>query len=110
QGFVMPPQGKVEYGTLESKVLNTPRNYAIYLPKSYSTSPSKEYPILYLLHGMYDTHKGWSTRGHLEDVANQLVDGGEIKEMIIVTPDAGTDWNGYFDMEGWLYEKFFFQE
>lgn len=110
QGFVMPPQGKVEYGAVESKVLNTTRNYAIYLPKSYSASTSKEYPVLYLLHGMYDTHKGWSTRGHLEDVANQLVDGGEIKEMIIVTPDAGTDWNGYFDMEGWLYEKFFFQE
>lgn len=110
QGFIMPPQGKIDYEVIESKVFDTTRNYSIYLPKSYKTEESRQYPILYLLHGMNDTHKGWPTRGHVKDVANQLIDGGEVREMIIVTPDAGTDWNGYFDMEGWSYERFFFEE
>jgi S-formylglutathione hydrolase FrmB len=35
--------------------------------------------------------------------------------MIIIMPNAGgpntrVDWNGYFNMEGWAYEDFFFQE
>ena len=46
---------------------------------------------------------------------DQLVAGGEVEPMIIVTPDAGgapveEKQNGYFDMEGWPYEKFFFEE
>jgi len=109
------PQSRVETKTIQSKVLNADRDYNIFLPKSYETDTNKKYPILYLLHGMMDTNKGWYERGHLKDVADQLMASGEACEMIIITPTAGGNiyegvWNGYFDMPGWKYETFFFTE
>ena len=64
---------------------------------------------------MSQTDRDWVWRGHVQDVADRLVYSGEADEMIIVMPDAGGDiykgvWNGYFDMPGWKYETFFFEE
>jgi enterochelin esterase-like enzyme len=106
---------RVEYKTMTSQVLGTERNYTIYLPAGYDRNTDKSYPILYLLHGMNDNNKGWYERGHLKDVMDQLTASGEVEEMIIVTPDAGGEvqkdtWQGYFDMPGWAYEKFFYEE
>lgn len=88
--------------------------YSVILPSSFNLSPDRSYPILYLLHGMMDTNMGWTMRGHLQDVMDQLTASGEVQEMIVVTPNAGgevnKDWNGYFNMPGWSYEDFFFTE
>lgn len=109
------PQSRMETGKLYSEVLKADREYNIFLPKSYSIVPNKKYPVLYLLHGLMDTNRGWTERGHVKDVMDQLVASGEACEMIIVTPNAGGDinagvWNGYFNMPGWKYETFFFSE
>ena len=106
---------RVEEHTVYSRVLGTERNYTVYLPAGYDLNKERTYPVLYLLHGMDGTNKDWYERGHAKDVMDQLTASGEACEMIIVTPDAGGSvregkWNGYFDMEGWRYEKFFFVE
>ena len=106
---------RVEHGTIHSEALGCDRNYTIFLPAGYDLDKDRSYPILYLLHGMSDTDRNWYDRGHVKDVMDQLVAGGEVEPMIIVTPDAGgapveEKQNGYFDMEGWPYEKFFFEE
>lgn len=106
----MPIQGQVKVDSLKSEVLKVYRQYSVYLPKSYTTNPEKKYPVLYLLHGVFDNNNGWVQRGHLQDVANKLIDAGEVAEMVIIVPDAGRLWNGYFNMEGWSYETFFFTE
>lgn len=108
-------RSRIVTDTIHSQVLNADRAFNIFLPQSYEADNEKEYPILYLLHGMNDTNQGWTIRGHLKDVMDQLVASGEAIEMIIVTPNAGGnigagDWNGYFNMPGWAYEDFFFQE
>ncbi len=105
-----PPQGVAEFKTMSSGILDTERSYSIYLPKSYSTDTERKYPVLYLLHGLYGSNKDWVERGHVKDVANRLINAEEAVEMIIVMPDAGTDWYGYFNMEGWAYEDYFFKE
>lgn len=109
------PQSKVITDSLHSEILNDYRAYNVFLPKSYDVDTNKKYPVLYLLHGMLDTNRGWTERGHLKDVMDQLVDSDEACEMIIVTPNAGGnvyagEWNGYFNMPGWAYENFFYQE
>ena len=106
---------RVEEHTMKSEVLGTERNYTVYLPAGYDLNTERTYPVLYLLHGMDGTNKDWYERGHVRDVMDQLTASGEACEMIIVTPDAGGSvregkWNGYFDMEGWHYEEFFFGE
>jgi len=106
----MPPQGRASYDSIQSEVLGVTRQYSVYLPKSYTTNPAKKYPVLYLLHGVWGNNRDWVERGHIQDVANKLIDADEAIEMIIIMPDAGREWNGYFNMEGWPYETFFFTE
>ena len=106
---------RVEEHSIKSKVLNDERAYTVYLPAGYDRDKEQTYPVLYLLHGMNDTNKGWYERGHVKDVMDQLTASGEVQPMIIVTPDAGgavmeNKWNGYFDMKGWAYEEFFYTE
>ena len=62
--------------TIQSKILNEERTYFLELPESYKTS-LKEYPILVLLDGevTYHSHSG---------ILKQMVQGGQIPEMIIV--------------------------
>ncbi|MBQ4533240.1 MAG: esterase family protein [Alistipes sp.] len=111
----MRNMSRVEEKTIHSEILNADRNYSVYLPAGYASNTDKKYPVLYLLHGMNGTNKDWPGRGHLQDVMDQLRAAGEVCEMIVISPDAGGNigegvWNGYFDMEGWAYERFFFEE
>ena len=106
---------RVEEHVVKSEVLGTERNYTVYLPAGYDIDKEKYYPVLYLLHGMDGTNKDWYDRGHVKDVMDRLTASGEADAMIIVSPDAGGSvregkWNGYFDMKGWHYEEFFFNE
>ncbi len=111
----MRNMSRVEEKTIHSEILNADRNYTAYLPAGYANNTDKQYPVLYLLHGMNGTNKDWAGRGHLQDVMDQLRAAGEVCDMIVISPNAGGNigegvWNGYFDMEGWAYESFFFEE
>lgn len=105
---------KVVNDTIQSKVLNAGREYTVLLPESYDREPDRKYPVLYLLHGMWDDNRCWVNKARLKDVMDRLVRSGQADEMIVVTPDAGgnaeVEQNGYFNMPGWNYEDFFFNE
>ena len=109
------PQSKVLTDSIYSQVLKAHRAYTIYLPKSYEVAPEKKYPILYLLHGVMGTNEGWFRDQRAGEVLDQLIASGEACEMIVVSPNGGGNiyagaWNGYFNMPGWAYEDFFYQE
>lgn len=113
--FGWGPQSKVVTDSIYSKVLKAHRAYTIYLPKSYEVNPEKKYPILYLLHGVMGTNEGWFRDQRAGEVLDQLIASGEACDMIVVSPNAGGNiyagvWNGYFNMPGWAYEDFFYQE
>ena len=109
-------RSRVVCDTVRSEILNADRHFSVYLPPSYDNEcADKKYPVLYLLHGMSQTDMDWVYRGHVQEVADRLAYSDEADEMVIVMPDAGGDiyagvWNGYFDMPGWSYEKYFFDE
>ena len=105
-----PETGKVEFKTMPSKILNENREYAIFLPAGYERNTDKSYPILYLLHGGGGSHKDWPARGHVADVANQLIASNEAVEMIIVCPEAGKTFMNYFNNPDWRYQDYFFEE
>ena len=111
----MRNQSRTEVKTIHSNILGADRDYTVYLPAGYESQPDRYYPVLYLLHGMNGTNKDWADRGHLKDVMDQLRAAGEVCDMIVISPNAGGniyegDWNGYFNMEGWAYERFFYEE
>ena len=66
--------------------------------------------MLYLLHGLTDTHTAWRDKGHVNEIATEIFQSRLAQEMIIVMPDAGTTYDGYFNCDEWRYEDFFFQE
>ena len=107
-------RSKVVTDTIHSKTLNAERPYTVYLPKSYEDGTQKNYPVLYLLHGMYGNNTSWFNDMRVNDIMDQLTASGEAVEMIIVSPHAGgnpiEEQNGYFNMPGWNYEDFFFEE
>lgn len=105
--------GRIVTDSIQSQVLGATVKYNIYLPNGFADS--KTYPIVYLLHGLSDDYRAWRDKGHMQEVADELIESGEACEMIIVMPNAGgpdthNTWNGYFNMPGWNYEDFFFQE
>ena len=109
-----PLRSKVITDTIKSEILKTDRPYTIYLPESYEDGTNKEYPVLYILHGLLGNNRSWFSDMRLQEVIDLLSASGEADEMIIVSPHAGgnpaVEQNGYFNMPGWNYEDFFFQE
>lgn len=97
--------------SLQSKILNMERKYAIYLPPDYETS-SRSYPVLYLLHGAGDDQTGWVQFGEVQNITDKAIAAGTATPMIIVMPDANTGRRGYANnaLGTWLYEDFFFKE
>ena len=106
-------QSRVITDTLHSEILGADREFRVFIPQNYYNS-EKNYPVLYLLHGLGGKHTDWANRGHLKDVMDQLAASGEACDMIVVMPNAGSTtekaMDGYFNVEGWAYEDFFFKE
>ncbi len=94
---------------MHSEILGCTKKYCIYLPQGYGNEAAT-FPVLYLLHGLTDTHTAWRDKGMVGDIATKLFSEGKAREMVIVMPDAGTTYDGYFNCDGWRYEDFFFQE
>lgn len=100
--------------SIESRILGTWVKYNVYVPVGFNL-PDRHYPVVYLLHGYTDDYTAWRDKGQMQVVADELVESGEAVPMVIVMPNAGgpkvyDTWNGYFNMPGWNYEDFFFQE
>lgn len=106
--------GKVVTDSIYSKNLNCWQKYNVYLPTGFEKS-EKQYPVVYLLHGLYGSYFNWDKSGNMKLVADELISSGEADEMVIIMPNAG-DYdvrnyqNGYFNVVDWPYEDFFFNE
>ncbi len=109
-------QSRIETMTVHSRLLNADKEFSVYLPDGYDRS-ERSYPVLYLLHGANGTHRSWPKSGSAKRIIDAAIAEGRSVEMIVVMPDAsgeGEDYNGlhfgYFDQNGWPYERFFIEE
>lgn len=69
--------------TMESKYLDKPVPYIVYLPKGYGDG--REYPVWYGLHGFSMNETMWIDNG-VAEAADELIDSGEIEPLIMVFP------------------------
>lgn len=76
---------KAEEKTYYSTTCEKDRKCMVYLPADYTTE--KEYPVLYLFHGIGGDHKEWKG-GKPDIIIGNLVAADEAPEMIIVTPNC----------------------
>lgn len=112
--FVVAPlwsqQGRVvDTQTPKSTFMGKVVNYMVYLPPDYETS-SRQYPVVYLLHGYTDDHTAWVQFGEVNRYADKAISEGVIPPMIIVMPDADSSFYAN-SFDGKIkYEDFFFKE
>jgi enterochelin esterase-like enzyme len=80
------PHGKIDTISYKSETVGTTRKALIYTPPGYSKK--KEYPVLYLLHGIGGDHKEWLNGGSPQVILDNLYAGGKIEPMIVVMPNG----------------------
>ncbi|MBT9383029.1 esterase family protein [Pseudooceanicola sp. CBS1P-1] len=103
--------------TLSSRTLGHRVAYDIYLPPGYD-SDSRDYPVLYLLHGGGTGQPDdWFTLAGIDQLLDRMIGAGEIRPMIVVAPDGRrnvrNDVATYFldDADGTSrWETMFFQD
>ena len=104
-------QGTVDQTlTVQSDILDREMRYSVYLPESYAMS-TREYPVMYLLHGMTGDHTDWIIQGEVLRIAGEAMADGSAPEMIIIMPDGLFDAfyiNNYDESVRW--EDFFHEE
>ncbi len=106
---------RVVTDTIHSRILNAPRAYTAIVPEAYYSNPEAHFPIVYLLHGMWGDNEDWAVKGRAAEICDSLAAAGKLADVVLVTPCAGGEnpeiqQHGYFNIPGWAYEDFFFQE
>lgn len=80
--------GKVLEGrTFQSDALGREWAYSIYLPPDYDTS-EREYPVVYMLHGIGGDHTRWFRDGDAAAIADSLIAAALIPPVILVSADG----------------------
>jgi S-formylglutathione hydrolase FrmB len=75
-----------------SPALGVTKHYLVYLPPSYASSPSRRFPVAYLLHGSNDDETGWMHYLDAQHMLDSLAAKGK-PEVIAVMPDGD---NSYY--------------
>ncbi|MFA6702327.1 MAG: alpha/beta hydrolase-fold protein [Dysgonamonadaceae bacterium] len=83
---------EVPHGTVAKRWYQSPgnkmtRRITIYTPPGYE-SGKKQFPVLYLLHGMGGDEEAWMTLGRASQILDNLIATGKAAPMIVVMPNG----------------------
>ncbi|HEY9636532.1 MAG TPA: alpha/beta hydrolase-fold protein [Coleofasciculaceae cyanobacterium] len=81
--------------TYNSRTMGKSRTYGVVLPPGYESSPTQQYPVVFLLHGGHGTPTSWfeNEKGAAVATLQKLYAEGKLPPSIIITPD-GNDKRG----------------
>ena len=82
------PHGTVTIHRYASKLTGARRRVHVYAPPGYPQQTSKQYPVLYLLHGSGDDDSHGTLLGRANVIADNLLADGRAVPMLIVMPDG----------------------
>ena len=98
--LALPASAEIKPGTFASKALGKDVTYVVDLPPSYA-SGDKKYPVIYLLHGLFESSNFYERRG-LAPAFNAARDKGDLPEAIIAVADASNSF--YVNAPAGAYE------
>jgi len=86
--------------------------YTIYLPPGYDENPTERYPVIFLLHGGFGSHKSYVCDLKLTSTIVTLMERGTFGPAIIAMPDGDLSWwvdskDGDKPYKSFLIEEFF---
>jgi enterochelin esterase family protein len=82
------PHGAVRLHDYQSKSLGKLRRLRVYTPPGYDQNPRATYPVLFLLHGGFDTEATWTEYGHAHLILDNLLAAKKAAPMIVVMLDG----------------------
>jgi enterochelin esterase-like enzyme len=77
-------QGNVARIEYDSSIVDGKRPAIVYTPPNYSAD--REYPVLYLLHGIGGNETHWTNFGSADAILDNLIASGSAEPMIVVMP------------------------
>lgn len=83
---------------LAGNLLGTPtiQSIAVYLPPSYDREPDLRFPVVYLLHGIFDDYGVWLENYDIQALLDRLIEAGDMPEVVSVMPNGGNQYGGGF--------------
>ena len=78
------PHGDVQLHKYVSSVNGHMKSCYIYTPPTYQQG-NKNYPVLYIMHGVGENETGWIWNGKLNFIMDNLIAEGKCREMIVVS-------------------------
>lgn len=78
------PHGEVQLHKYYSSVNKHVKNCYVYTPPTYGQKAEKEYPVLYIQHGVGENETGWIWNGKLNFIMDNLIAEGKCEEMLVV--------------------------
>lgn len=80
------PHGKIDTVEYESTTVGMTRKAKVYTPPGYSQE--RQYPVLYLLHGIGGDENEWARHGSPEVILDNLIADGKAVPMVVVLPNG----------------------
>ncbi len=80
------PHGNMTTNYYYSEVTQGLREMIVYTPAGYT--PSKKYPVLYLMAGSGDTQDTWIKEGCINFILDNVIAEGKAREMIVAIPNS----------------------
>ncbi|MCB0665899.1 MAG: esterase family protein, partial [Saprospiraceae bacterium] len=87
------PHGTILHRWYDSPTLNMDRRITIYTPPGYEQS-TKNYPVLYLLHGAGGDEDSWLMHGRVAQIMDNLISDGKAEPMLVVMPNGNVVQDG----------------
>lgn len=112
QTIHLPGGSRVEFRNFSSTALGTQAQYSIYFPPAYDKKPDRSFPVIYLLHGMFNDHTSWAVEryGNLPSVIENLLLSGEAPQFLMVHPNGENSFYTDFADGSKKYEQYIYKD
>jgi S-formylglutathione hydrolase FrmB len=81
-------QGRAECATVKSTILSRTVRYCAYLPASFDADKTRQFPVLYYLHGLGDNEQSLLNTGGW-DLIEDMRRTGKIGDFVVLCPNGG---------------------
>lgn len=81
-------EGRAECSVVKSAILERPVRYCAYLPASFDEDKTRQFPVLYYLHGLGDNEQSLLNLGGW-DLIEELRRQGKIGDFVVLAPNGG---------------------
>lgn len=87
---IIASEGELKEEQFFSKILNKNWEYTVYYPHKYSKNI--QYPVIYLLHGAFESHKSWQQYGDIQSILDNLISHKKLSPAIVIMPNGENSW------------------